>query len=156
MEQKEPSMEEILSSIRRILSNEEGDSHQTLKEEVLQADHPIQDPPLELTSDMMIDEPPEKSENSEHINKEEVQNSDINDGLLSEKTERESAARLSELTQVLSEEKEVESSETSLEGIVKSLLTPYLKDWLNAHLPDIVEKVVQKEIRRLVDKADLS
>lgn len=154
MEQKEPSMEEILSSIRRILSNEEGDSETTIKEEMLAPKAIVQDSPLELTSDMVVEEPVQ----TEEAPKKElpVPSDIVEEGLISEQAARESTAKLSELAQVLSEEKETTPPETSLEGMVRSLLAPYLKDWLNAHLPEIVEKVVQKEVRRLVDKADLS
>ncbi len=156
MEQKEPSMEEILSSIRRILSTEEGDSSKVVNQEAIQvnnADNYVQNSPLELTSDMMIDEPLEVSGNEDE---KKEQTMSEKEGLLSEKTTRETTAKLSELTQVLSEEKENALPETSLEGMVRSLLTPYLKEWLNTHLPEIVEKIVQREVRRLVDKSDLS
>ena len=36
-----------------------------------------------------------------------------------------------------------------LEALVRSLLAPHLKAWLDAHLPDIVEKMVAAEIARI-------
>lgn len=38
----------------------------------------------------------------------------------------------------------------SLEEIVREEVRPVLKDWLNAHLPSIVERLVRTEIERVV------
>lgn len=40
----------------------------------------------------------------------------------------------------------------SLEDVIIQAVQPYLKAWLNTHLPTIVEQKVQEEIRRLVNK----
>jgi len=40
----------------------------------------------------------------------------------------------------------------SLEDVIVQAVQPYLKAWLNTHLPTIVEQKVQEEIRRLVNK----
>jgi cell pole-organizing protein PopZ len=37
----------------------------------------------------------------------------------------------------------------TLEGLVRALLKPLMKDWLDANLPRIVEEMIQAEIRRL-------
>ncbi len=41
------------------------------------------------------------------------------------------------------------ASETSLESLVRSLLQPMLKDWLDAHLPEVVERIVAREVARI-------
>lgn len=46
----------------------------------------------------------------------------------------------------------VRSGETSLEGLTRELLRPMLAQWLEAHLPGMVEKLVQAEIARIVGK----
>ncbi|MCR9178645.1 DUF2497 domain-containing protein [Erythrobacter sanguineus] len=46
----------------------------------------------------------------------------------------------------------VRSGETSLEGLTRELLRPMLAQWLEAHLPAMVEKLVQAEIARIVGK----
>ncbi len=43
---------------------------------------------------------------------------------------------------------EVTGSDT-LEGMVREMLRPMLKDWLDANLPDVVERVVAKEVARI-------
>ena len=46
----------------------------------------------------------------------------------------------------------VRSGETSLEGLTRDLLRPMLAQWLDAHLPAMVERMVQAEIARIVGK----
>jgi cell pole-organizing protein PopZ len=42
-----------------------------------------------------------------------------------------------------------EGDTNTLEGVVRAMLKPLLKEWLDTHLPKIVEDIVQTEIRRL-------
>ena len=46
---------------------------------------------------------------------------------------------------------EVSGSDT-LEGMVRDMLRPMLRDWLDANLPAIVETMVAKEIDRITGK----
>jgi uncharacterized protein len=41
----------------------------------------------------------------------------------------------------------------TLEDLVRELLRPQLKEWLDANLPPLVERVVQEEIRRMAREA---
>jgi uncharacterized protein len=41
----------------------------------------------------------------------------------------------------------------TLEDMVRELLRPHMKDWLDAHLPQLVERLVREEIARLVREA---
>lgn len=40
----------------------------------------------------------------------------------------------------------------TLEELITELLKPQLSDWLNKNLPDIVNNIVQREIRKLIPK----
>ncbi|MEE1554391.1 MAG: DUF2497 domain-containing protein, partial [Alphaproteobacteria bacterium] len=42
----------------------------------------------------------------------------------------------------------------TLEGLVKDLLRPMLKEWLDENLPPLVERLVEKEIAKLVERAE--
>lgn len=41
----------------------------------------------------------------------------------------------------------------TLEDIVRELMRPMLREWLDVHLPPIIEKVVQKELDKIARKA---
>ena len=41
----------------------------------------------------------------------------------------------------------------TLEQMTRELMRPMIKEWLDAHLPDLVENLVQKEIQKLSDRA---
>ena len=128
MEQKEQSMEEILSSIRKILSAEDGAKQ-----------------PIELTPEMRVGETSS------------VEKAEEAPALVDEGVAHVSMKKMTHLAQVVSEETaEKAAPETSLEGLVRSILSPYLKEWLDANLPALVERVVQKEVRRIADKVELS
>lgn len=46
----------------------------------------------------------------------------------------------------------VRSGETSLEGLTRDLMRPMLKEWLDSNLPAIVEAMVAREIERITKK----
>ncbi len=46
----------------------------------------------------------------------------------------------------------VRSGETSLEGMVRELLRPALAEWLDKNLPPMVERMVAAEISRIIGK----
>jgi len=48
----------------------------------------------------------------------------------------------------------VGSGNKTLEEIVKELLRPMLKEWLDDNLPGLVERLVEKEIVKLVGEAE--
>ncbi|MFD1950979.1 DUF2497 domain-containing protein [Sphingomonas arantia] len=43
-------------------------------------------------------------------------------------------------------------SENTLEGMVREMLRPMLKEWLDARLPEVVETLVAREIARITGK----
>ena len=42
-----------------------------------------------------------------------------------------------------------QGAENTLDGLIRSILTPLLREWLAARLPSIVEEMVAKEIARI-------
>jgi len=156
-QQEEPSMEEILSSIRRILSTEEG--VKTVGEKIPSdaieqvVSQPIDEDVMDLTPEMLC-ENEQKAPQAEPEYHHDME-------LLSEETVQASADQLNNLTAHLIHNRGHEHSEKNpktsvadgaLEELVSALLRPYLKDWLDAHLPSVVEKIVKKEVERLTNK----
>ena len=44
----------------------------------------------------------------------------------------------------------------TVEQLLVDLLTPMLKDWLDQHLPEVVERVVEQEVKKLARRAELT
>ena len=163
MEQQEPSMEEILSSIRRILSHEEDvpampKDDVKIKTEINDIEKENVSDVMELTEDMRV-----SPVQNEEIQMQETENNDVSSSsddmvLLSEAAVQASRDKLTHFVESVSKTHytKQENTNTALEELVCSLLRPYLKEWLDAHLPDLVEQIVQKEIERLTNKVDLS
>ncbi|MBX9885500.1 MAG: DUF2497 domain-containing protein [Novosphingobium sp.] len=75
--------------------------------------------------------------------------------LLAEETTtsmRDSLAALAMLSAPGASPQIVRSGETSLESLVREMLRPALAEWLDKHLPPMVEKLVAAEIARIVGK----
>ncbi len=65
---------------------------------------------------------------------------------------QDSFAALAMLSQPGAAPQIVRSGETSLEEMTRALLKPMLAQWLDANLPDMVEKMVRSEIERIAGK----
>lgn len=151
----EPSMEEILASIRRIIAEDD-----------VPARKPA-DPPLELTQpaeaapaaeaddDLMVfDSPmaelePEPAPQPEPVRAPQPAAPSFamdEEGLLSEPA---AAAALGAFTRLAGSVRLSEAPGQTLEGVVRELLRPMLKEWLDAHLPEIVEAKVEAELQRI-------
>ena len=65
---------------------------------------------------------------------------------------RESLAALAMLSEPGVPPQIVRSGETSLEGLTRELLRPALAEWLDKNLPPMVERLVAAEIARIVGK----
>lgn len=132
-------MDEILSSIKKIIADEDrarpgvrkkaaGVAPETPKEAE-------QDGVLELTQSVEI--------------------TDESDVLL-DGGKAESLARSFSALQTLAEPgaspQIVRTGETSLEELTRELMRPMLKEWLDENLPELVEKLVAREIQRISQK----
>ncbi|OYU01429.1 MAG: hypothetical protein CFE36_10170 [Sphingomonadaceae bacterium PASS1] len=123
----EPSMDEILSSIKRIIAADDSSRPATKRaKSVTRGEEEV----LELTS---ADE-----------------NSLLDDSKA--QSLRHSFSALQTLSEPGVAPQIVRSGETSLEGLTRELLRPMLKDWLDTHLPPIVEAMVEREITRITKK----
>jgi cell pole-organizing protein PopZ len=67
--------------------------------------------------------------------------------IISDEAAEASRARLASLSRLVIKP-EVAGSDT-LEGLVREMLKPMLRDWLDTNLPDLVEAMVAKEIARI-------
>ena len=159
----EPSMEEILSSIKRIIAE---DSEATLsvprtKRAVTPAD-PLDapEPVLELTETVSEPEPesvaaiqpepakpePTKTEVAMEMSR-KSSTAEASSTLASSSTVESSRSSLAALS-ALVVKPEITGTDT-LEGMVREMLRPMVAEWLDARLPEIVDRMVQQEITRI-------
>ena len=71
--------------------------------------------------------------------------------LLSEDAAAASRERLASLS-ALRQRSEAPADSGALEAVVREMLRPMLKDWLDARLPEIVEDLVTREIARITGR----
>ena len=142
----EPSVEEILESIKKVIARDNRAEAQTRADAAqarTRAEAPQRVPPrqaeiLELTEGA-----------------DDFEDADDGDSLIAgaaTASMRESLAALSMLAQPGVAPQIVRSGETSLEGMVREMLRPMLSNWLEANLPAMVEKMVSAEIARIAGK----
>lgn len=126
MQEEELSVSEILSSIRQVLSKEA----EALNSEIDKTKaNPVSrtKEPLPVKEACVLELTPQMRV---------AQNS-----LLSAETALKTQASLDKLNQI---------KEANLQLNVENALEPMLQDWLNRNLPDIVEQIVTREVRRLM------
>ena len=163
---QDPSMEEILASIRRILA-EEQDGSKFLEEpegELLLDNSmrvPLPDEQIEPTIEPVVEEvvvlplpaqdipmePYEKSKMEDQIQRPE--------GLVDEQATSQVVNSVGSLLRNIGADRSVVIGRPglTLEDMVREELKPMLKAWLDTNLPELVERVVRTEISRLVDIA---
>jgi cell pole-organizing protein PopZ len=170
----EPTMEEILASIRRIISEDDAPEDAKAEPEVEVEEEPeavAQEPEPEVEDEPEDDDVLELTETYEAPASVSIGDIDAFDapspapvaaapapkptpspvapsnhgGLVSERTESIAASSFGALTSNLL----VPHSDRTLEDVVKELLRPQLQAWLDENLPSIVEEQVRLEVERI-------
>lgn len=127
-------MEEILASIKRVIS-EDGKAAAAAPARGRKARAIAPVAPAPADDDVLeLDEP-------------------ITEGptLLSDNAAAASRQRLASLS-ALRQRGEAPADTGALEAVVREMLRPMLKDWLDQRLPEIVEELVTREIARLTGR----
>lgn len=144
----EPSMEEILSSIKRII-REEGDAAVSTRARRIPKAAPAPQP------DPIGDDADEVLELSEPVAPEPMAIGAPDapphpEPILSDRAVEATRGPLEALSRMVVRP-EVSGTDT-LEGLVRELLKPMLSEWLDANLPHIVETLVAREISRITGR----
>lgn len=176
---QDQSMDDILASIRRILNEDEATAQATdvaepAAQDALAAEAPEAPPPpkapapefapppitppppvarsgpepIELTSDMLVT-PPSRAASSPRMGMDDPS------GLIAPAAAAAAAASVGSLLRAVSSERgaQVYRSGPSIEDVVREEIRPILRDWLDTHLPPLVERLVRAEIERVVNRA---
>lgn len=179
---QEPSIEEILASIRQIISDD--DEKDTPVEEPVAAAPPPPSPPppapkapepapvfeepeeeddvLELTESMAEPLPIEEEVNidlQEMAEETPVEvamappKSTATSDILTEAARTSTISSMAKLAGNMPITRHREYGNITLEDLVREMLHPMLKDWLSDNLPPMVERMVQKELEKLARQA---
>jgi cell pole-organizing protein PopZ len=129
---------------------------------------PADDDILELTDDMVAEEEdhsfmndipevrepqPTMAMHDFHVEEEEE---DDTDSILAAPVQEASTTALAELVRAVSRDRNVGVSRPglTLEDLTRELLRPLVKDWLDQNLPFMIERLVKKEIEKMVNRAE--
>ncbi len=160
----EPSMEDILASIKRIIA-EDGDpalstrTTRPRREPISFDDDAAMARPEIFSQDIPSMEPPQQEEHAEDVleltssigeTPREAAPVKLAAKLVSDTAASASRQALDALSALIV--KPEPGSDNTLEGMVRELLRPVLKEWLDAKLPDIVERMVASEISRITGR----
>ncbi len=137
----EPSTEEILESIRQAVAEGAAAEEPSPQEDASEI--------LELTQEIREDGSVVDTETGATVvgGSGEGPRPD----LTTEETETASAAAFAALAESIAElrEQNEERGGKTIEEAAKEIMRPMIKDWLDANLPGIVERLVQREIERM-------
>jgi hypothetical protein len=191
--QQEPSMEDILASIRRILAEDataeteaDAEDGRASRAEPIPAAQP-QPPPstpkaapaVEATAAVSVEEKPRPAASAraerqrpaerEVVKQEPTQARDDDVFELTPAMKAPSEHKvvsnvpadsatdvLAQLARAILERRDVgvTSRDVTLEGMVRAMLKPLLKEWLDRNLPYLIERLVKREIDLMVNRAE--
>lgn len=157
----DPSMEDILASIRRILSEDEiaagaapmpqaaPEPDETLGSDVLVLDPAMMVPETPPTAVAPLPDPSPVQEPKARPAVVPPQT------LVAPEAAAAAAVSVGSLVRTLAAERtmQVRNGGPTIEDIVREELRALLKEWLNANLPPMVERLVRAEIERVVGRA---
>jgi cell pole-organizing protein PopZ len=150
----EPSVEEILESIKKVIARDNREAQQAERQRresagvMLTPGKPTDFNGDELDEDEVLD----LGEEQIHGDAPAARSGE---GLTTEsaaRSMRESLEALAMIAEPGAPPQIVRSGETSLEGLVRDMLRPMLAEWLDRNLPDMVERLVKAEIARIAGK----
>lgn len=193
--EQDNSIEEILASIRQIISEDEPKTDAVAPEPVAAAPEPVFEPApapasaqdaaddvFELIDRVVAEEEPEPEPEpvpaplpAPEPEKPEIE-VDLRDQEMEEApimrttapapvaddspifTDSASAATLGAFSKLsetilLERQRNISGATITLEDIVKELLSPLLRQWIDHHVPGIVERLVQEELEKLARQA---
>ncbi|MBL8677042.1 MAG: DUF2497 domain-containing protein [Alphaproteobacteria bacterium] len=153
----EPSMDEILASIRQIIETDPSG--------IRNGD---ENPILDLTYLLPEENQHAKPLRSHYNSSPEQENiltlkNPLNDSFISPKTIDETKEALDSLNKLAQESPQSpprhfpeEVGSQTIENLTKEILKPLLKEWLDMNLPKIVRSIVNEQVEKIIDKNSFS
>ena len=134
---REPSMEDILASIKKVIA-EEKELRSTVRTDP-ERDHPLPEE-LSTTDDDVLE-----------LNEPLAPPVDLGPPLVDEEVAGQSRHALEQL-QTIAASVPAAPQVNPLEDMVREMLRPMMKAWLDEHLPQMVEEHVKREITRITGR----
>ena len=136
---REPSMEDILASIKKVIAEEK--ELRSAGQVAAPEPAPLADEEAEPQGEVLeLDEPLAEEMQLPAV--------DLGPPLVSEDAAAASRAKLEALQEVAAAAPP-SPAVNALEAVVRDMLRPVLKEWLDQHLPAIVDEHVKREIGRI-------
>ena len=133
---REPSMEDILASIKRVIA----------EEKVIRASVP---PLLPEADDDILELDESMAATSINV---EIPQIDLGPPLIEDDIAASSRQQLAALASVAAAAPPPQPNVNPLEELVREMLRPILKAWLDDHLPKVVDEHVKREITRITGR----
>jgi len=148
----EPSVEEILESIKKVIARDNREALQAERRRRESAGVPLTPgKPTDQDGNALDDDDIEEVLELEEASRLEGSDESLTTASAAQSM-RESLAALAMISEPSMPPQIVRSGETSLEGLTRDLLRPMLAEWLDRHLPEMVERLVKAEISRIAGK----
>ncbi len=132
---REPSMEDILASIKKVIAEEKELRTAVDEADRTRSEEPAEDPEEEV---LELDQPIEPP-------------ADLGPPLVDEDVAETTRHSLAELSSVAAAAP-APAAMNPLEEMVREMLRPILKEWVDEHLPNIVNDHVKREISRITGR----
>ncbi len=166
--EQEPPMEEILASIRRMISENAEDDNPAKKEagaepgEVLELTQMIKEDGsmVDLTKEESEPESEPEPETAPAAAEPAAEPESDDERLVSTDAADAASKPFADLARVAEPEPAPATGPTfgdsgrTVEDLVMELMRPMLREWLDDNLPTLVDRLVQKEIRHLVRRSE--
>ena len=136
---REPSMEDILASIKKVIAEEKELRTAASEEELEDSPLPEEEGPDEDEVDVL------------ELNEPLAPPADLGPPLLDESVAGHSREALEQLSTIAATVPPLPQV-NPLEDMVREMLKPILKQWLDEHLPQMVDEHVKREISRITGR----
>lgn len=172
--EQEPSIEEILASIRQIIADDDEEPAKgaapapaPTKSDVLDLTEVVRDEPEEDIVVDLMDQEDVVEEEEEYVPPPPLppppqpkrpvpivhEDPEPDSSILTDHAAHAALQGFSRLAQRTPVERQSHLAGITLEDIVRDLMRPMLRDWLDQNLPPLIEKLVAKELQRLARQA---
>jgi cell pole-organizing protein PopZ len=138
MASREPSMEDILASIKKVIAEEK---------ELRASARPVET----VEDEPLPEEQPAEGEDVLELNEPLAPPADLGPPLVDEEIAGHSRQSLEQL-QTVAATIPAAPQVNPLEDMVREMLRPMLKQWLDEHLPQMVDEHVKREITRITGR----